>query len=66
MEIITSLHLRLIFEIVKHWKSKQDNLDLQERIKLKEIKLREAELIETAKRNAIENKKVDKISKSTK
>ncbi len=52
--------------VLQDQKSKQDNLDLQERIKLKEIKLREAELIETAKRNAIENKKVDKISKSTK
>jgi hypothetical protein len=52
--------------VIQDQKSKQDNLDLQERIKLKEIKLREAELIETAKRNAIENKKVNQISKSTK
>ena len=30
LENITPLHLRLIFEIVKHWKSKQDNLFLND------------------------------------
>lgn len=39
-------------------KNEQENLGLQERMKLAEIKLRERELQETAKRNAIENKKV--------
>ena len=40
---------------------KQEDLDLNERMKLREIKLRELELQETAKRNAIENKKVSLI-----
>lgn len=30
LQDITPLHLRLIFEIVKHWKSKQDNLFLED------------------------------------
>ena len=40
---------------------KQEDLDLNERMKLREIKLRELELQETAKRNAIENKKLSLI-----
>ena len=47
-------------------KDKKDNLELQERMKLKEISLRERELIETAKRNAIEREKVREQSKNAK
>lgn len=56
-ELSQKSHSLATQKLLYEQKDKKDELELQERMKLKEISLRERELIETAKRNSIEGKK---------